>query len=72
MPVGDEVVINSWLADDLAAQGSPVSIGDKISFRSFVPETIHGSVTETVHNCRVAGNCGNEWLGKIPGCCADC
>ena len=55
MPIGDEVIINRWLADDLAAQGSPVSVGDEISFRSFVPETIHGSVTELTHHCRVAG-----------------
>ena len=55
MPVGDEVILNSWLADDLAAQGSPVSIGDQISFRSFVPETIHGNVAERVHHCRVGG-----------------
>ncbi len=55
MPVGDEVILNSWLADDLAAQGSPVSIGDQISFRSFVPETIHGNVAERVHHFRVGG-----------------
>ena len=55
MPVENEVVISRWLADDLAAQGSPVSVGDEISFRAFVPETIHGSVTEAVHDCRVAG-----------------
>ena len=55
MPVGDEVILNSWLADDLAAQGSPVAIGDQISFRSFVPETIHGNVTERVYHGRVVG-----------------
>ncbi|MDA8042951.1 MAG: hypothetical protein MPJ22_11095, partial [Pirellulales bacterium] len=55
MPIGDEVIINRWLADDLAAQGSRVSVGDEISFRSFVPETIHGSVTELTYHCRVAG-----------------
>ena len=64
MPVGDEVVINSWLADDLAAQGSPVSVGDEISFRSFVPETIHGSVTERIHHCRVAGIAAMSGLAK--------
>ena len=64
MPSGDEVVINSWLADDLAAQGSPVSVGDEISFRSFVPETIHGSVTERIHQCRVAGIAAMSGLAK--------
>ncbi|MGB0654940.1 MAG: FtsX-like permease family protein [Pirellulales bacterium] len=64
MPVGDEVVINSWLADDLAAQGSPISVGDEISFRSFVPETIHGSVTERIHRCRVAGIAAMSGLAK--------
>jgi hypothetical protein len=64
MPSGDEVVINSWLADDLAAQGSPVSVGDEISFRSFVPETIHGSVTERIYQCRVAGIAAMSGLAK--------
>ena len=39
----------------LRVQGSRVSVGDEISFRSFVPETIHGSVTELTYHCRVAG-----------------
>ena len=54
-PIGDEVIINRWLADDLAAQGNPVSIGDKLIVRSFIPETIHGNVTEQVHHSRVCG-----------------
>jgi len=54
-PVGDEVIINRWLADDLAAQGSPVSIGDKIIIRSFIPETIHGDVREQIHHAQICG-----------------
>ncbi len=54
-PIGDEVIINRWLADDLAAQGHPVSIGDKLLIRSFVPETIHGNVVEQIHHSRVCG-----------------
>ena len=64
MPVGNEVIINSWLADDLAAQGSPVSVGDEISFHSFVPETIHGNVAERVHHCRVGGIAAMSGLAK--------
>jgi hypothetical protein len=54
-PIGDEIIINRWLADDLAAQGQPVSIGDKLIIRSFIPETIHGNVIEQIHSCRVCG-----------------
>ena len=54
-PIGDEVIINRWLADDLAAQGWPVSIGDKLIIRSFIPETIHGNVMEQIHHFRICG-----------------
>ena len=54
-PVGDEVIIDQWLADDLAAQGRPVSVGDVLELRCFVAETLHGEVAEETHRCRVSG-----------------
>ena len=55
MPRDDEIVINRWLADDLAAQGRPVTIGDQLMLRFFLPETIHGRVEEASATFRIAG-----------------
>ncbi|MFM7206572.1 MAG: FtsX-like permease family protein [Planctomycetaceae bacterium] len=55
VPLDDEIVINRWLADDLAAQGRPVAAGDLLSITCFMPETIHGRVEERVQRFRVAG-----------------
>jgi len=54
-PVGDDVIINQWLADDLAAQGRPVAVGDFLDLTCFVAETLHGQVTEATHRCRIGG-----------------
>ena len=44
-PLGDdEIVLNSWAADDLAAQGATVKPGDKIEITYFRPESTHGQV----------------------------
>ncbi|MFM9195065.1 MAG: FtsX-like permease family protein, partial [Planctomycetia bacterium] len=45
-PGPDEIVIDRWMADDLAAQGTPVAVGDRLEVRSFLPETLHGRVEE--------------------------
>lgn len=55
MPRDDEIVINRWLADDLAAQGRPVAIGDRLELRFFLPETIHGRVEEASATFRLVG-----------------
>lgn len=55
LPAADEVLVNRWLADDLAAQGSPVAVGDPLVVTTFVPETIHGRVEERTDVFRIAG-----------------
>ena len=54
-PAGDEIVINSWMANDLAAQGRPVAVGDRLAVRFFQPETIHGRVEEATAEFRIVG-----------------
>jgi len=49
----DEIVLNSWAADDLAAQGFPVHPGDTIELTYFEPESTHGQVVETSHRFRL-------------------
>ena len=55
MPGADEIVIDRWMADDFAAQGVPVVVGDSIEVRYFMPETLHGRVEEVSGNLRVSG-----------------
>ncbi|HTQ38941.1 MAG TPA: ABC transporter permease [Pirellulales bacterium] len=56
-PIGplaeDEIVLNSWAADDLAAQGAPVKPGDTIVITYFEPESTHGKVVESRHTFRL-------------------
>ncbi|HEY2828085.1 MAG TPA: FtsX-like permease family protein, partial [Pirellulales bacterium] len=56
-PIGplaeDEIVLNSWAADDLAAQGSPLKPGDRIELTYFEPESTHGKVVESRHSFRL-------------------
>ncbi|NBW97402.1 MAG: ABC transporter permease, partial [Planctomycetia bacterium] len=54
-PGPDEIVIDRWLADDLAAQGSPVAVGDMLEIAFFLPETVHGRVEESRTRLRVTG-----------------
>ena len=49
----DEIVLNSWAADDLAAQGASVRPGDTIELTFFEPESTHGRVEETSHRFRL-------------------
>jgi hypothetical protein len=55
LPGPDEIVIDRWMADDLAAQGTPVAVGDTLDLRFFAPETLHGRVVETEARLRIAG-----------------
>ena len=56
-PIGpladDEIVLNSWAADDFAAQGTPVKPGDAIELTFFEPESTHGKVVESKHSFRL-------------------
>jgi hypothetical protein len=55
MPASDAVIIDRWMADDLAARGQTVKPGDRLAVRYFLPETIHGSVEEASAALVVAG-----------------
>jgi putative ABC transport system permease protein len=55
VPADGEMIIDRWLADDLAAQGRPVTVGDRLRISLFEPETIHGRVTETEAELRISG-----------------
>ncbi len=48
-----EIVLNSWAADDLAAQGAPIKPGDKIEITYFRPESTHGQVEESSYSLRL-------------------
>ena len=43
----DEILINSWAADDFAAQGVKLAPGDPIRLTYFEPESTHGKVVES-------------------------
>jgi len=55
-PPGDDgIIVDRWVADDLAAQGRPVRVGDMLRLEFFEPETIHGRVVETSAELRISG-----------------
>jgi putative ABC transport system permease protein len=51
----DGIVIDRWMADDLAAQGTAVVPGSMLEMRLFLPETVDGRVEETTARLRIAG-----------------
>jgi hypothetical protein len=55
VPADGEVIIDRWLADDLAAQGRPVAVGERLRVALFEPETIHSRVQETATELRISG-----------------
>jgi hypothetical protein len=55
LPAADAIIIDRWMADDLAAQGRPVTVGDRLVVRFFLPETIHGRVEKATASFVVAG-----------------
>jgi ABC-type lipoprotein release transport system permease subunit len=55
LPGPGQIVIDRWMADDLAEQGRPVAVGDSIELRCFLPETVHGRVEEARHTLRISG-----------------
>lgn len=55
VPPDDGVIIDAWMAEDFAAQGHPVGVGDTLDIRLFRPETLHGRVEEQVVTLRITG-----------------
>ncbi len=55
LPGDDEIVIDQWMADDLAAQGRTVAVGDGLDITTFLPETLHGRVEDRTYRLRVSG-----------------
>ena len=55
LPGPDEIIIDRWMADDLASQGVPIAVGDSIMLRYFLPETLHGRVEEAGCTLTVSG-----------------
>jgi putative ABC transport system permease protein len=55
LPGPDEIIIDRWMADDLAAQGRPIAVGDTLEIRFFLPEALHGRIEETARSLRVSG-----------------
>lgn len=53
------ILINRWMADDLAEQrrdaAGAVAVGEMLTVRSFEPETLHGKVEERSDAFRIAG-----------------
>jgi len=43
----DEIVVNSWVAEDMLAQGVTLQPGDPITLEFFEPESTHGRAIET-------------------------
>jgi ABC-type lipoprotein release transport system permease subunit len=50
-----EIVLNSWAADDMKAQGVELKLGDEITLEYFLPETTHGQTREVSVRPKLAG-----------------
>jgi ABC-type antimicrobial peptide transport system permease subunit len=61
----DELLLNRWAADDLAAQGVRVEPGTPITLTYFEPESTHGEVRERTARFRLAG------IVELKGAAAD-
>ncbi len=51
----DEILLNDWVLQDLAAQGVTLQPGDPVRVTYFEPESTHGQVTEHAHEFRLRG-----------------
>lgn len=54
-PGPDEIVIDAWLADDLAKQGRAVGTGSRLTVTFFEAETLHGRAIEASRTFTVSG-----------------
>ncbi|MGH7136187.1 MAG: hypothetical protein ACREHD_10640, partial [Pirellulales bacterium] len=51
----DEILLNTWAADDFASQGVELKPGDTIRLEYFEPESTHGASVETTHEFKLRG-----------------
>lgn len=51
----DEIVLNSWAAEDLAKQGVDLKPGDSVRLTYFEPESTHGRIQEQSHTFKLRG-----------------
>jgi putative ABC transport system permease protein len=49
----DEIILNSWAADDMAKQGVPLKPGDPIPIQYFLPESLDGHTVEATETLRL-------------------
>lgn len=61
----DEIVLNSWAADDLEKQGVTLKPGDMIRLVYFESESLHGTGRERTHDFRLKA------IVKLDGAAAD-
>ncbi len=61
----DEIVLNSWTADDMAAQGVKLKPGDTISLQYFEPESLHGETNERTATFKLKA------IAELAGAAAD-
>ena len=55
-PLADnEILLNSWVADDMAKQGVKLKPGDTIKLQYYSPESLHGVVQEVTTSLKLAG-----------------
>jgi len=67
VPADGEIIIDQWMADDLAAQGQPVAINDRLRLSVFEPETTHGRVVETTFDLTISGIAAMEEAATARG-----
>ena len=54
-PGPGEIVIDAWMAEDLAKQGRPVGPGSRLTATFFLPETLHGRAIEASRTFSISG-----------------
>jgi len=57
----NEIVLNQWAAEDLAAQGTLVKPGDAITLTFFEPESTHGETAEREASFTLRGIVPMDW-----------
>jgi ABC-type lipoprotein release transport system permease subunit len=62
----DEIVLNSWVADDMRAQGVELQPGDEVTLEYFLPETTHGNVREGSETLKLAAIVPMDGLAGDP------